>query len=328
MSSNTFNWAILGPGRIAQRFAGGLTAIEDANLYAVASRDMQRAQTFATQFNADHAFDSYESLLEDDNVDGIYIATPHNLHFEQAKMCLKAQKPILCEKPLTVNAQQTKELIGLSRENNTFLMEALWTRYLPIYDVVKNWINEGAIGEVQNLNSTMGFNFPKNYEDRIYKHELAGGGLLDLGVYIVNISQWVFGANPIDFRADAVIGNTQVDEQITVALHYDKYKTSQFTVSITALQSNEFLIHGTQGFIRIHSMFWDTMKATMSNFETETTITRQFDATGFEYETREAMKCIREGKIESPNMTHQDTFANMSVMDAIRAEIDLKYNFE
>ena len=207
-------------------------------------------------------------------------------------------------------------------------MEALWSRYLPIYDVIREWLDSDAIGEVENLTSTFGFCVPKDLDDRMYNHDLAGGVLLDMGVYNVAISQWVMGSNPNHIVALGKVGETHVDEQVSVTMQYGDYKTSQFTASIVALQNNDFFIHGKKGFIRIHAMFWDCISATLSNFETETTVTKRFDATGFEYETREAMACIREGKIESAKMTHADTLANMQVMDTIRAQIGLKYNFE
>ena len=328
MTQNTFKWAIIGPGRIAERFANGLNAIEDAELYAVASRDANRAQNFANKHGATTTYNSYEALLQDPEIDGVYIATPHRFHYEQAKLCLVAKKPVLCEKPLTVNAQQTQELISLSQQNNTFLMEALWTRYLPIYQVIREWIDNDEIGEIENLTSSFGFCVPEDMDDRMYNEQLAGGVLLDMGVYNIAVSQWVMGANPTDFLATGKVGKTNVDEQVSVTLKYGDYKTSQFTASIIALQNNDFFIHGKKGFIRIHAMFWDCISATLSNFETEKTTTKRFAATGFEYETQDAMASIRAGLIEDPKMPHADTLANMQLMDAIRAKIGLKYSFE
>ena len=326
--TNIFKWAVLGPGRIAERFAGGLSAIDDAQLYAVASRDSKRAEAFATKFGATKHYDSYDVLLADPEIDAVYVATPHRFHFEQAKQCLLAGKPVLCEKPLTVNAEQSQELIEIAQNQNVFLMEAMWTRYLPIYNVIREWIDQGAIGEVENCLSSFGFCVPRDLEDRLYNESLAGGVLLDMGVYNIAISQWVMGGNPTEFRAAGRVGETNVDEQVAVTMKYGNYKTSQFTASIIAQQSNEFVIHGKKGFIRIHAMFWDCVKATLVNANGEVTETREFDATGFEYETREAMGCIREGKIESDTMPHADTLANMELMDSIRAEIGLRYSFE
>ncbi len=328
MKKETFKWAIIGPGRIAERFAGGLSALDDAELYAVASRDESRAINFANKFGAKKTFNSYQALLEDNDIDGVYIATPHRFHYEQAKLCLEAKKPVLCEKPLTVNAKQTQELIELSKNNNTFLMEALWTRYLPIYQVIRDWIDSDEIGDIENLTSSFGFCVPKDLDDRMYNEQLAGGVLLDMGVYNIAISQWVMGCNPTDFLATGKVGETNVDEQVSVTLKYGDYKTSQFTASIISLQNNDFFIHGKKGFIRIHAMFWDCISATLSNFETEKTVTKRFDATGFEYETQEAMNCIRDGALESSKMTHTDTLANMQLMDSIREKIGLKYSFE
>ncbi len=189
MNKKSFNWGILGPGRIAKKFAQSLEAINNANLYAVASNNKDRADSFANEFSADKLYYTYKDLASDNNIDAVYIAPPHRFHYENTKLCLEAGKPALCEKPITVNASEAKLLIDLARSKNLFLMEALWTRYLPIYQLVKKWLDDKIIGEVKLLNSTFGYNFPRDLEDRKFNHELAGGGLLDLGVYSIAISQ-------------------------------------------------------------------------------------------------------------------------------------------
>lgn len=328
MSTKSFRWGILGPGRIAHEFARGLQVIDDASLYAVASSKIERAKEFADQYGGAKTYSSYEELVNDPDVDGVYIATPHRFHFDNTMLCLNAGKPVLCEKPLTVNAKEAKELFKVSKEKKVFLMEALWSRYLPIYPVIRKWLDEKAIGEISLMIGSFGFNAPKEADDRWQNPELAGGTLLDMGVYPIAISQWVMQKQPKTVMAMAHIGKTNVDELTTFLLKYDNDVISQSHSSFMSNHVNDFLIYGSKGYIRIHPAFWATTKATLHTDGQELTIEKPLRAGGFEYQTEEAMRCIRAGKLESPGMTHADTLANMELMDTIRSQIGLKYSFE
>ena len=328
MADNKFKWGILGPGRIAHEFAKGLQVIEDASMYAVASTKLERAQEFADQYGGAQTYNSYEALVHDPEVDGIYIATPHRFHFENTMLCLNAGKPVLCEKPLTVNAAETKQLIKTSREKKVFLMEALWTRYLPIYSVVRKWLDEKAVGDISLMVGTFGFNAPKDKDDRWQNPELAGGTLLDMGIYPIAISQWVMKAQPKSFVSMAHLGKTGVDELTTVLLKYENDAIAEIHSSFMSNHVNDFLIYGSKGYIRIHPNFWGTTKASLVKDAQELTVSRPLRAGGFEYQTEEAMRCIRAGLLESPGMSHADTLANMELMDSIRAQIGLRYPFE
>lgn len=328
MSANLFHWGVIGPGKIAHKFAEGLQVVDDAVLYAVGSRSQERAVGFAEKYGASQSYGSYEALVSDPEVDGIYIATPHRFHHENALLCLDAGKPVLCEKPLTVNASQAKELIETARAKDLFLMEALWTRFLPIYRCVREWLDAGAIGEVRLLVSTFCFQPPRDPEHRTLNHELAGGALLDIGVYNVAISQWVYGVSPQSFTVQGYLGETNVDELLAVSMRYGEIATSQFTCGFVVKAVNDFYIYGTEGHIRIHPMFWGATQATLVTQERELTVTEPFRANGFEYQTEEAMRCIRDGEFESPIMPHAHTLSNMELMDGIRAEIGLRYSFE
>lgn len=328
MSVKNFNWGILGPGRIAHEFAKGLQVIDDANLYAVASSKIERAKDFANQYGGAKTYNSYEALVNDPDVDGVYIATPHRFHFENIMLGLNAGKPVLCEKPLTVNAAETRELVKTSHEKKVFLMEALWTRYLPIYSVIRGWLDEKAIGDISLMVSTFGFNAPKDKDDRWQNPELAGGTLLDMGIYPIAVSQWVMGAPPKSFVAMGHLSETGVDELTTVLLKYENGVISQFHSSFLSNHVNDFLIYGSKGYIRIHPNFWGSTQASLIVNDQELTVSRPLRAGGFEYQTEEAMRCIRAGLLESPGMSHADTLANMELMDSIRAEIGLKYPFE
>jgi predicted dehydrogenase len=328
MDEHKFNWGIIGPGRIAHSFANGLSVIEEANLSAIASRNRDRADKFAEEFNPDKIYTSYLDLISDPEIDGIYIATPHRFHFEQAILALNNRKAVLCEKPITVNASELKRLVETARNKNVFLMEALWTRYLPIYNVVRAWLDDGIIGNVKLINSTFGFNMPRDLEDRKFNHELAGGALLDLGIYPVSISQWVMGKSPNKFSANGYLGETNVDEMIAVTLEYDNGSISQFSCNFLSKNENDFIIYGTKGYIRIHSMFWGSTKATLYTEDSVITESRPFRASGFEYQIEEAMNCIRKGLLESPRMPLEQSLQNIELLDSIRNEIGLKYSFE
>lgn len=328
MINRKFNWGILGPGRIARQFARGIYSIDNTEIYAVASNYKERADIFCNEFNISQRYDSYSDLVRDPMIDAVYIATPHRFHFENTKLCLEADKSVLCEKPFTVNAGECKELIELAKERNVFLMEGLWTRFLPIYRTVCNWIKNGEIGEIKLLDSTFGISPEKNLNDRKFNHELAGGALLDLGIYQISLSQWLLNQNPFKISAEAVIGETNVDELTAANLVYENGIVSQFNCSLLSLNENNFLIYGTKGFIRIHADYWKATSATLSKNGNEITETVPFKSTGFEYEAEEVKKCVLEGKLESSVMPLGQTLANIEVMDKIREIIGLKYSFE
>lgn len=326
---DTIHWGVLGPGRIAHAFAKGLAVIEGGKLYASASRDLERAKSFNARYGAERAYASYEELVNDPRVDAVYVATPHNFHYAHTKLALEAGKAVLCEKPFTVNAREAKELIELARAKNLFLMEAVWTRYLPIFKVVREWLDSGAIGEVIHVSSTIGFCVPRVLEGRMFNHDLAGGALLDLGLYPVSTSQWIFRRNPQSFRADVFLGETQVDEVTHAILNYGNGVSSTFCCSLLGRLQGDMQIAGTKGTIRIHPQFWCSKIATISrSYDSFETVERPFLASGFEYEIEAAMKAMRAGAIEEPTMPHADTLGNMELADAIRASANFRYRFE
>lgn len=302
MADKIIRWGIIGPGRIAEQFARALTVVDSASLYAVASSNQQRAEKFAHEHGAPVCYNSYQSLYEDPDVDAIYIATPHRFHFQQARECLLAGKPVLCEKPLTVNASETEELIALSKATGLFLMEALWTRYLPIYQHVKKWLDADKIGAITRVSSSFGFESPRHNEDRLLNHDLAGGVLLDLGVYNLSLSQWIFEDQPEHFSINGFLGETHVDEHDEVLLRYSGGRTSDFIISLNQPLSNDLTIFGSRGKISIDTMFWEAKKATLYTNETPSkqaevlSVTEEFRATGFEYEIEEAVHCIQIGR--------------------------------
>jgi len=328
MSTSPFRWGILGPGRIAHRFAQALEDVDGAKLQAVASRSAERAEDFAQKYGAHAAYDSDEALAFDPAVDAIYVASPHRFHYNQTRLCLEAGKPVLCEKPFTVNAAQAADLIRLAQAKDLFLMEALWSRYLPIYNQVRTWLDGGEIGEIKLVTSTFCFQPERDPSDRKFNHELAGGALLDLGVYNVSLSQWAIGVDPSAICALAQLGDTGVDELTTVTMAYPGNVTSQFTCSLLFDAVNDLTIYGTQGHVRIHPKFWESTKATLAVGGKEIPAALPFRRNGFEYQIEEAMRCVRGGWGESERMPLAATLANMKTMDQIREQISLRYSFE
>jgi len=324
--AENFRWGVIGPGHIARKFAQDVQVVEGSEVYAAASRS--GAEEFVREFKVPVVYDSYEALVHDSMVDGVYIATPHHLHFENARLSLDAGKPVLCEKPLTVNAIQAEQLIKLSNAKNLFLMEALWTRYLPIYQQVRRMLDEGTIGEVRSMQSTFGFVANHDKKGRWLNPELAGGTLLDLGIYPIAVSQWVMQANPVAVQSQAVLSSGGVDVLLAVNLQYASGAISQFTSSFVHKASNQFAIYGSKGSIVIQEPFWGGNSVVLEVNEKQTTIHEPFLSLGFEYQIEDAVRCIRAGKLESPSMTHADTLANMRLMDTIREQVGVRYPFE
>jgi predicted dehydrogenase len=324
----SFKWGIIGPGRIAMKFANAVKGIPGTSIYAIASRSSNNPEQLKHTFNAEKCYKSYEELTADTEVDAIYIATPHRFHYENAKLCLAAEKAVLCEKPLTVNAKQADELIKLSQSKHVFLMEALWTRFLPIYSQVRQWLDAGEIGDIRMAESTFGYKAPRNAQDRLLNLELAGGALLDIGVYNTSLAQWAFRKPPQTITAVGQIGETGIDETVSAIMSYENGAVAQFTCSFLAQTLNQFVITGTNGIIIIHSDFWEASQASLLKNGKTRTAKKPLEINGFEYQIKAAMRAIQEGVLDCPQMTQADTLANMRILDTIRQQIGLRYPFE
>lgn len=327
MSENTFNWGILAPGRIAHTFAKALEVIPNATLYAVASSNIERARSFAQELECELVYSDYQSLIDNPKVDAIYIANPHRFHYDSVKKCLLAGKPVLCEKPITVNEAQVRELVELAQKHQVFLMEAVWTRFLPIWQQVSTWLSEQRIGDLRLMSSSFAFNVPRDKSDRLLNNDLAGGALLDMGIYNLTMSQFIMQREPSSIVSNGLIGETNVDERTSVILDYDGIG-SQFTCGLNAKLDNNFTIFGSNGSIIIDSMFWAATRAVLCvDGEEDVVIEMPFRATGFEYQIEEVMSCIAQGKLQSEVISWQDSINTMKVMDEIRHQIGLEYQF-
>jgi len=324
----TIRWGILGPGNIAHRFARGLNVLPDAELTAVGSRSVEKAAEFAKEFDIPHKHNSYIDLANDPDVDVIYVATPHPFHREHSILCLKAGKAVLCEKPLAINTREVEEIINCARESKKFLMEAMWTRFLPVMARVREWLVEGAIGEVRMLTADFGFRSGWDPDGRLLNPNMAGGALLDVGVYTVAMASMVFGEQPSRIVSLAHIGETGVDEQAAMLLGYDAGQLAILSCAVRTNTPQEARIMGTEGTIYIPD-FWHATSATLyvSGKDAEQ-IEMPFDGNGYNYEAAEVMRCLRAEKLESDIMPLDESLAIMETMDKIRAQWGLRYPME
>jgi predicted dehydrogenase len=319
-------WGILGTGGIARKFAEGLALLPDARMTAVGSRTQDSADSFGANWKIPNRHGSYAALMADPEVDAVYIATPHTLHRENALGCLAAGKAVLCEKPFTINARQADDVIGLARKQRIFLMEAMWTRFLPVITKIRSLIAEGAIGKVRQVQADFGFRPAFDPKSRLFDPALGGGALLDLGVYPISLASMVFGEAPLRLASRAALGATGVDEQSGAVLEYSDGRMAVISCSLRFESPRAAEIIGEGGWIRIHRPWWisDTFTLSRPGREDET-ITLPYLGNGYAHEAVEVMQCLRGGKVESRVMPLDETFRVMQTLDAIRAEWGLKY---
>ena len=331
-------WAIVGPGSIAGRFAGAVTQLPETRLAAVWARNGDRAREFLGRFpcaNDVHIHSELEAMLADPAVDAVYIATPHAVHADAARACLRAGKPVLCEKPLTLNAATAAELFSLSREHNVFLMEALWTRFLPVYADVGAWLASAAIGAVRGIQSSFCFAPPYDPASRLFDPAQAGGALLDLGVYNLSMTQWVMrqalGDCPplLDLVAHGALAPSGVDSHVAATLVFDGGIAAQLQCGFDGHSDDSLRILGSRGHIVVPTRFHEATRASLHVFGAEPVhVERPWAINGFEGEIAEAMRCVSEGLVESPVMPLADTVAVAGWMDAMRARLGVHYPFD
>jgi predicted dehydrogenase len=325
MTNGKLRWGILGPGRIARKFAQGLASLPDADLVAVGSRSLDRAKAFGMDFGVPRCHGSYEQLAADPEVDLIYVATPHPFHRENTILALRAGKHVLCEKPFAVNARQAADMIAVARDCGLFLMEAMWTRFLPVTRKVREWLDAGAIGQVRQFTADLGFCGPPDPSGRLLNPALAGGALLDVGIYTVSYASMLFGGPPADLHALAHMGTTGVDEQTAMVLSYPEGQLALLSCAVRTNTPQDGRIDGTAGRIRIPG-FW---RSTGAVLEAQGKEPERFDADfgdlGLSYQAAEAMRCVRTGQCESPVMPLGETLQIAETLDTIRARIGLGY---
>jgi len=321
------NWGIIGCGGIAHMFATSLRALDRGTLLAGASRTPGRVAEFAEKHGIARVYTDYESLMADPDVDAVYIATTHNFHFENVRLCLENGKHVLCEKPFTVNAAQTGELIKLARVKKLFIMEAVWTRFLPAIDKLRELLAEGAIGEVRTVRADFSLMGDFGAEHRLKNKALAGGALLDLGIYPITFASLVFGEPPARIQSSAVLGDTGVDERSFYLFEYTGGRHAMLSSSFTHDAPTEALVCGTKGYIRM-PWFLAGPELILHRHGEEKPETLKFpygEGENFKFEIAHAMDCIAEGKTESNILPLAETLAVMQAMDTLRAQWGLEY---
>ena len=318
-------WGILGPGHIAHKFAQDLLTLSDAQLYAVASTDQQRADEFAQQYGAPHAFGTYDGLLTLPDLDVVYIATPHVKHHENTLMLLNGGIRVLGEKPFAMNLGQVREMVETARAKNVFLMEALWSRFMPSLQKAKELVASGAIGTVTGVRADFGFKAPFAPERRLFNKELGGGSLLDIGIYPLFWSYFMLGM-PQTIKATATFGQTGVDEQCGMVLTYSNGEMGVLDCTLRAKTPCEAFVYGTEGLIRVHSRWHEGYSLTLEREGQEPeTFTMERSTFGYDYEAQHVMECLAEGRTESSLWSLDDSLNLMTLLDSVRAEAGISY---
>ncbi|AEF83053.1 Gfo/Idh/MocA family protein [Leadbettera azotonutricia] len=325
----TINWALAGTGGITNHFFVGLRAAEGACIKAAVSRTKENADKFAAQYGIEKAFDSFDNMLEDPAIDAVYIGTPHTTHRDMVVKALKAKKAVLCEKPTAINAGELKEMIGAARDNKTFFMEAMWTRFTPPLCKVREWLSQGFIGEVKMVQANFGFSTDLNPQGRLFNLELGGGSLLDAGIYPLSLASMVFGGKkPEKISSQAYFGETGVDEEAAVILSYGGPRIAYAASAIRTAMVNDGWIYGTQGRIHLPGFVFSHKAILMLDGRYDYTYEPDFYSNGYNYEAEAVMDCIREGKTESEVMPWAESLVLMETMDEIRRQWNFKYPCE
>ncbi|RYY22323.1 MAG: Gfo/Idh/MocA family oxidoreductase [Chitinophagaceae bacterium] len=324
----TFKWGILGAGRIARKFASDLKYVEGARLYAVGARTRESAHAFATEFPGMRDYEGYEALVNDPEVDAIYVATPHGLHHEHVLLCLNHKKPVLCEKAFAINLREAREMVDISRRNNVFLMEAFWTKFLPHYQKMRSLIDEGKIGKIRSVLVNFGFKPYDPIPERLFDPALGGGTLLDIGIYNVFLALSLLG-RPDEIFSSAELTPGKVDTQCSVIFKYAGGEMAHLFSSFHSELSNEGDICGEHGRIRLGTRFFapDTSIEYYSG-KPDTGEMIPFDKEpgyGYQYEARHVQDCLEKGLPESPVMSLDDTLLQMETLDRIRKSAGIVY---
>lgn len=319
-------WGILSTGNIARAYARAVRETPEAALAAVGSRTQAAADAFGDEYDVPHRHASYEALVQDPTVDAVYIGTPHPLHYENTIAALEAGKHVVCEKPLTLNAKQAAEVIGLARSRGLFFMDAMWTRFIPAVVKLRELLAEGVLGELRHFNADFSVNFPYDTGSRFFDPALGGGALLDLGVYPVAFASMVFGGPPAEIATLAHIGPTGVDHQMSAVFRYDNGALASFTCGFEARGHRQGVIAGTRGYIHIDAPLHhpDSFRLVLDD---QQPVPFSVPALGnpYRYEAAAASRSIQQGRTECAEMPLDETLQIMQTMDRIRAIWGMSY---
>ena len=308
------NIGILGAGSIARQMAYTISKMDNAINYAIASRDYKKSQKFAKEFRVIKAYGSYEEMIKDPEVELVYIATPHSLHYEHAKLCLNNGKHVLCEKAFTINEKQAEELFEIAKEKNLFITEAIWTRYMPMRKTLDDILESDVIGELHSLTANLGYRI--NNVPRLVDPNLAGGSLLDVGVYTLNFASMVFGNNIKDISSTVIKTDTGVDAQNSITLYYENNRMAILHSTMMSRTDRRGIIYGSKGYIEVENInncegikIYSLDGNLIDEYKTPKQIT------GYEYEVEASIKAIKNGELECIEMPHSETLIIMRLMD-------------
>ena len=319
-----FKVGIIGAGWIAEKMAEALAPLEDYCVHAIASRSLEKAEEFAGRWNIEKAYGSYEELVTDDEMDLVYIATPHSHHFQHAMLALEHGRNVLVEKAFTANAQEAEILIRTAHEKGLFITEAIWTRYMPLSHKVKEVMESGIIGEPRVLTATLCYMM--EFKERIVRADLCGGALLDLGVYALNFARMYFGTDIVRTVTNVHLGPTGMDMHESISLSFADGRMANLQAGALCLNDRQGIISGTEGYIRVDNINCPEVVEVWRNYEFAARYGKPADmVNGYEYQVFECRRCIEEGLQESPMMPHEETLSIMKQMDALRQEWGVRY---
>lgn len=321
---NIFKIGIIGAGWIAEKMAKTVASMDEYEVYAIASRSIEKALAFAEKFEVKQAYGSYEELVCDDDIDLVYVATPHSHHFQHTKLAVEHGKPCLVEKAFTANAREAAELLQLAEKKGVFVTEAIWTRYMPLSHKIKELLDSGAIGEPRLLSASLCY--PLEHKERITNPALCGGALLDVGVYVLNFARMYFGSNIVKTVTNCQLGATGMDMQESISLSYADGKMANLQTGALCLNDRQGVISGTEGYIRVDNVNCPERVEVYRNYALAETYEKPSDMiSGYEYQVMESRRCIEAGLLESPMMPHKETLAVMQQMDALRKEWGVRF---
>ena len=315
---------ILGAGNISRKVAPALVALPEIECYAAASRELEKAEAFAREFGFEKTYGSYDALLSDPEVELVYVATPHSHHYNHMMLCLEHGKNVICEKAFTMNAEQAKQIFDAAKARSLYVAEAIWTRYMPSRKMIQDILDSGVIGKPNTLTANLSYVIAN--KPRIYDPALAGGALLDIGVYGLNFALMHFGSDIVRVESSVAKMDTGVDGMEVITLHYRDGRMAVLTHSVYCRSDRMGIIHGDKGYLVVENI---NNPQSIQVFDTEDRLLARYNVpeqvNGYEYEFSEAARCIAEGKLEADSMPHADTIEVMEMMDSLRKEWGVVY---
>jgi predicted dehydrogenase len=325
---STFKWGIIGTGGIARAFANDIAFLSDHVVAAVGSRNLENAESFVKTIPGAKAHGSYDALINDADIDAVYVATPHPSHKENVIAALNAKKPVLCEKPFAVNATEAKEMVTAAKANNVTLMEAMWARFLPHYGKIREIVASGVLGQITTIHADHGQRLADQNIPRLVEPSLAGGALLDLGIYPISFAHMVLGI-PQSITSTAALTDKGVDAQTSMILGYANGAQAILNTTMIAQTPCTAVIAGLNGYLEVNRTFYNPTSMRLTLFDgTITEYPSDYTGHGLREQAVEFARVVKSGAKESPILRWEDTIAIMEIMDTVRSQIGLKYPFE